>query len=277
MPNDNPPVSKLLFAVTSVETAVLLIAGVGLLLFRTTIAPEWPWELSRFNSLLLGAAYTASLAATAMTIYVRRWAPARIVMPMVFLFTAIVLVVSLADLDRFSFADYSTYLWFLLYIVIPVNAAYHIWLNRKLKPYNPAPLALPWRVALLTPTILLGAYGLGLLLAPASSSDFWPWAIDDFHGRMYSVLYLTPALGAVLLWRAASAVELLTMGLTLAVGGIVPIVGLAIVDADVDTVGWSDAGTWLWLGSFAVLSLAGLGLIWLSQSQDTPDRTRILS
>jgi hypothetical protein len=268
--NDNPLVSRLFIGVTAVETIVLLVAGVGLMLFRTTIGPEWPWELSRFNTILLGSAYAASMVATAMTVYVRRWAPARTVMPMILLFTAVILVVSLIDLDRFDFGYYSAYVWFLLYIVIPVNVAYHIWLYRNIKPFNPNPLAMPWRAILLLPTILLGVYGLGLLLAPASFSDFWPWALDDFHGRMYSVLYLTPALGAIILWRSAAAVELLVLGLTLTVGGFIPIVGVAIVDAEIDKVDWNEVGTWLWNGSFAILFFTGLGLIWRSFSQDTP-------
>lgn len=267
MPNDNPPITKLLFGVTAVESAVLVIAGIGLLLLPNTVKAEWPWALSSFNALLLGTAYSASLVATVMTVYVRRWAPARIVVPMIFLFTTIVLVVSLVDPDRFDFGDYSTYIWFFLYIVIPVNAAYFIWLTRSLKPQNPAPLVMPWQAVFLVPTILLGLYGLGLLLAPATFSDFWPWPIDNFHGRMYSVLYLTPGLGAILLWRAAASVELLTLGMTMIVGGTIPIVGLVIVDADVDKVNWNEAGTWLWIGSFALLLFAGLGLTWLSRTQ----------
>ena len=274
MQNDNPPIAKLFIGVTAIETFVLVIAGLGLLLFRTTIEPEWPWELSRFNALLLGAAYTASMVATALTVSERRWAPARIVMPMVLLFTAIILAISLADLDRFDFGDYSTYLWFLLYIVIPVNVAYHMWLYRILKPLNPEPMSMPWRVTLLAPTILLGLYGLGLLVAPAIFSDFWPWGIDDFHGRMYSVLFLTPALGAVMLWRAASAVEILALGLTLAVGGFIPVVGLVIVDADVNKIDWNDVGTWMWLGSFAILFVAGVGLIWRSMTQAALSRAQ---
>jgi hypothetical protein len=268
MHHENPPITRLLFWVTAVESFVLLIAGTGLLFFSSVIIPEWPWQLSRFNALLLGAIYTASLLSTVMTVYVRRWAPARIVMPMIFLFTTIVLLVSLAYLDRFEAAKYSTWLWFLLYIAIPANAAYHIWLHRDLKSYYPFPLTTRWRPVLLGPPILLGAYGLGLLLVPDTSSGFWPWAIDDFHARVYSVLYLTPAFGAVLLWRAAASIELLTLGMTVALGGFIPVVGLALVDQSVNKVDWSQAGTWLWIGSFAILLLSGLGLMWRSRDQE---------
>lgn len=254
--------------ITAVECLVLLVAGGGLLFLPSVMGPEWPWELSPFNTLLLGAAYSSSLMATVTMVYNGRWAAARIVLPMIFFFTAIVLVVSLAYLDRFDAGSYSTWVWFALYIVIPVNALYHMWLYRKLKPYHPIPLPTPWRSVLLIPIILLGLYGAGLLIAPETFSDFWPWPIDAFHGRVYSVLYLTPALGAILVWRNAASLELTALGLTLSVGGLVAVVGLPVVDNAAGKVPWSQTGTWLWVASFAILLSAGLGLLWRSRSQE---------
>ncbi|MEN8240106.1 MAG: hypothetical protein ABFR53_13005, partial [Actinomycetota bacterium] len=243
--NENPKITRLFSWVTATESGVLLVAGVGLLLFPWIMGPLWPWDLTPFNALLLGSIYSASLVATLATVGFGRWAPARIVAPMIFLFTIIVLLVSLADLDRFDLGHYSSWLWFLLYVGIPLNAGYYLWQQRGRAPYVPHPLAGPWTLVLLAPVALLGLYGLGLLVAPEQASSFWPWPIDAFHGRMYSVAYLTPALGAVLLWRAAAPVESLTMGLTQASGGIIPIVGLVIVDANVGgKVDWSASGTW---------------------------------
>jgi hypothetical protein len=270
MYNDNPQISKLLYWVTFIETLVLLGAGGGLLLFPSLIGPLWPWDLLPFNAVLLGAVYTASLMATAITVYVKHWAPTRVVVPMIFLFTTVVLVVSLVNIDRFDFGRFGTWLWFLLYIGIPANAAYSMWLTRKQQPYFPYPIAKSWRIVLLLPIIILGVYGVGLLVAPETLSSFWPWPIDAFHGRMYSVLYLTPGLGALLLWRAAASIEMLTLGITLAVGGLVPIVGVPIVNMGLDKVDWSLLGTRVWIGTFTVLFLTGLGIIGKSRSQERP-------
>ena len=271
--NENPKISKLLIWVTSIESFVLLVAGVGLLILPSVVAPEWPWELTPFNSLLLGSVYSAALVATVITVRVARWAPARIVFPMIALFTTIVLVVSLVEFDRFEAGKYSTWLWLLLYIGIPANALFHIWLYRNLKPYDPSPMAVRQRMVLLLPTLVLGLYGIALLVAPTSSAEFWPWPVDAFHGRMYSVAYLTPAFGAVLLWRAAAEVELLTLGLTMAAGGIVPIVGLVVIDLQKDNVDWGRSGTWLWIGSFLVLFLSGVGLAMRSRLLARPHTT----
>lgn len=265
--NDNPEITTLLLLVTAFESAVLFVAGLGLLVAPGVLGPMWPWSLAPFNTLLLGAIYTSSLVATTTVVYVKRWAPTRVVLPMILMFTTVVLIVCLFYLDRFDFQRWVTWLWFLLYLIIPANAVYHLWLYRNLKPFNPSPLPAPWRTVLLIPTMLLGLYGLGLLIAPNQFSSFWPWPIDDFHGRVYSVLYLTPATGAVLLFGAAASIELLAMGLTQVVGAGIAIGGLVLVDHQVDKIKWSAIGTWLWIGSFAILFLTGAGLIWQSRAR----------
>ena len=84
---------------------------------------------------------------------------------------------------------------------------------------------------------------------------------------MYSGLYITPGLGGLLLFGAAASIELLAAGLTQVVGGVVPIVGLVIIDNQVDKVDWSAVGTWLWIGSFAVILLTGTGLVWMTRER----------
>lgn len=265
--NNMPRITTLLFVLTAFESVVLLVAGVGLLVAPDVLGPMWPWALTPFNTLLLGAIYTSSLAATLMVVYVKRWAPARVVLPMILIFTTVVLIVCLFYIGRFDFQRWETWLWFWLYLIIPANAAYHVWLYRNLKPFNPLPLPALWRAVLLIPTMLLGLYGISLLIAPDTFSTFWPWPIDDFHGRVYSVLYITPATGALLLFGAAASIELLTMGLTQIVGAGIVIVGLVIIDVRLDKIDWSAAGTWLWIGSFAIILLTGVGLIWQSRER----------
>ena len=267
MRDQNPETTGLFKWVTAVESLVLIVAGGGLLFFPSVMVPLWPWELSPFNALLLGSIYSASLVATTLTVMYGRWSPARIVAPMILLFTTVVLVVSLAELGRFDLGHYSTWLWFVLYVGIPLNAAFYLWHERGRPPAVPDPLPDPWRAVILLPVAALGVYGVALLVAPDTFSSFWPWGIDAFHGRMYSVAFLTPALGAILVWKSAASREALTLGLTLVAGGIAPIVGLPLVNRGRDKVDWAGAGTWLWIASFAILVLAGAALVWRSRTQ----------
>lgn len=268
--NPNPPVSVLLQGVTAVEVLVLLVSGGGLFFLPTVLPEIWPWQLTPFNTVFLGAVYLAAMVTAAMLVLIGRWSPARVVVPMILVFTVIVLILSLVYLERFDVASPFTWLWFVLYIGIPVNAAFHLWLYRTLPPASPLQLGPRWRSYLLAQAVVLGLYGIGLLVAPDRFSVFWPWPVDDFHARLYSAAFLSPALGALLLLRGTAWDEVLTMGLTQGVLGLLPILGLVVVDARVHRVAWTSTGTWLWIGGFVVLFVAGVGLVRASRQLPRP-------
>ncbi|HEX5780097.1 MAG TPA: DUF4383 domain-containing protein [Xanthobacteraceae bacterium] len=257
---NNPRVTELLLAVTGIEVLVLLGAGGGLLLVPADMAAIWPWKLTPFNAGFLGAIYLASAAPTISLVLIGRWAPARVVVPMIFLFSAVVLAVSLVYLDRFIPGNPSTWLWFLLYVGIPLNAAWHIRLYRDLPPAGP-PWPAPQRAALLAFQAALALYGLALLAAPGAATAFWPWPIDAFHGRVYSVVFLTPSIGLWLLARAGDRAETAAMAATLLVGGVLAIAALAAVDLRAYRIVWSAPGTLLWLAIFGAIACAGVLLL----------------
>jgi hypothetical protein len=269
MQSDNPQISPLLRWVTAFEVSVLVVSGGGLFFLPTILGQWWPWPLTPFNTRLLGAIYVASLISALLLVLYNRWTPARIVTPMILIFTIIVLIVSLTNVSYFT-VPWSMILWFALYIIIPLNAAYHLWLYRKLSPAQPVAIPATLRWWLRIQALVLGLYGLGLLIAPATFSAFWPWRIDDFHGRMYSVAFITPAVGAWLVSQSTSRVDLQTLGLTQIAGGLLPIIGMLIVSPTVPLerqINWSLGGTWLWTAIFAVLFLSGVVMVW--QARET--------
>ncbi len=259
--SSNPRVSDLLLALTALEVLVLLASGGGLLAIPDDLAAIWPWELPPFNAAFFGAVYLASLLSAAMLAYTGRWSPARIVLPMILLFTAVLFVLTLVYLDRFELVNAFTWIWLALYTLIPLNAAYHLWLYRGWKPAGAAVPGGAVRVLLLLIAAVYGLYGLGLLAAPGPFSAFWPWAVDEFHARMYSVAFLTPALGALLLLRAAAWAEVFSLGLTLAGGGLFTLLGFLLVALRLGRVDWAAPGTWLWLALFAGFLASGLALL----------------
>ncbi len=263
--DDNPPLTPLLRLFTLIEVIVLAGAG-GLLFFLPDWARAlWPWPLTPFNTLFLGAIYLGALPAIASMLLAGRWAPARAVLPALFIFTAIVLIVSALNLDRFDFQlDYQrwgSWLWFVLYFALPVNSAYHLWLYRRRPPADSTPTPPAWRIYLLGAAIVLGLYGLGLLITPATFSAFWPWPIDEFHGRIYSATFISGAAGLYAVARVASRIEFLTAGLAQGAFGLFAIAGVLIVDASVRRVDWSLPGSWLWAGAFAIALAAGVGMV----------------
>ena len=258
----NPRISNILLGVTWLEVVILMWAGLGLLLYPPVMAPFWPWPLAPFNLRYMGALYTAALVAAFLQARSGRWSPARVVTPMIFIFTLVVTVYSFVHLDRFDLHRPEAWIWFILYIGVCINAGVHLWLYRKWP--RPQPGGSPrgaLRTALWILIITLGAYGLSLLVAPTAASWFWPWKLDAFHAHLYSVTFLTPALGAWLLLHGATRNEQQTLGLTLAAWGLLPIFALIWVDATVKPVHWEFTGTWLWLALFVGMTGVGLRLV----------------
>ncbi len=60
--------------------------------------------------------------------------------------------------------------------------------------------------------VILGLYGLALLLALTFSTSFWPREIDKLHTRVYCAISLTGAVGSFVLVSSAASVELLMIG-----------------------------------------------------------------
>jgi hypothetical protein len=102
-----------------------------------------------------------------------------------------------------------------------------------------------------------------LLIAPIAASAFWPWPLDEFHAQLYSVTFLTPALGAWVLLRGATRSDLRALGLTLAAWGVLPILGLILADVSVKRIHWDAAETVSWLLLFGLMGVLGA---WLSRA-----------
>lgn len=271
----NPRITRLLWVLTAVEAAVVAMAG-GALFFLPGLARElWPWALTPFNTAALGAVYLGALVAIVALVGVGRWAPARLVVPAIGAFTGIVLIVSLVYLERFDYTRWGTWLWFLLYISLPVNAAYHVWLYRQQPPALAQPVAAWWRSVLLAVAVVAGLYALGLLLVPDAMTGFWPWRVDDFHGRVYSAAFVSVAIMSYMAANRAARVELLTVGLSVAASGGLTLLSLPLVDSNLHVVNWSGAGTWLWLAAFAALMGVGIGTAWLGLRMAAPAKQEV--
>lgn len=173
----------------------------------------WPWALAPYNLRFLGALYTAALVAAVLQSWYGGWAPARIVTTMIFVFTLVVTVLSFVHLDRFDPVRLEGWIWFVLYVGVCVNAGMHLLRYRRLPAVAPAPSSAA-RAALLAQAVVLGAYGLALLVATDAAARLWPWKIDAFHAQLYSVTFLTPAAGVHALRRSAARIDWSTLGLT---------------------------------------------------------------
>lgn len=258
------PIPRPLLAMTSVEFVVLFFSGTGLAFQHELTARWWPWpDLTLFNSRFLGAIYLTSLVAVACLLATRRWSPARVVVPMIGIFTLCVIVVSMAYLSRFAFSDRPLPVigWFVLYVALPVCAFWYVWQLRGRGRAPGAATPVAWRYWLRLFAVLMTGQAVGLLVAPEEVTEFWPWTVDAFHGQLYAATFLAGGVGAWLVSVRATRAELFTFGLTQASFGLFAIGGAALVDLDTGVVEWSDPGTTVWLAMMAFCAASGFGVI----------------
>jgi heme/copper-type cytochrome/quinol oxidase subunit 4 len=269
----NPIIAPLLRAVY-ILIAVVVIAGASLFFVPGLMVPRWPWPLAPFNTSFLGTIYVVELVAVTIAVINNRWSPARLVLPISFTFALVITAVSFFYLGRFDTQKWSTYVWFVLYIVGIAVFGYYLWFYRNQPPAETVPVPPAWRTYFMVEGVVYGLYGIGLVALPDTFSAFWPWKIDDFHARLYSAIFIGLAVGMLTLVRAASSMELITMGLTQGILAVFGILGLIIVDASAHRVDWSAPGTWLWIAGLGVLIVAGLGMARLAtQLQARPAMT----
>jgi hypothetical protein len=262
----NPSLSPFVRLFTIV-VALVLIIGSSLFFVPHLIGPRWPWQLSPFNTRFLGAFYLAEMVGVVMLAVVNRWAPGRLALPLSLIFTAVASIATILHFDQFDPQRRATWLWFILYVGSAIISAYFVWRYRSLPPADPTPVPRKWRSYLIVQGSVVGIYGIGLFVVPTIFSAFWPWALDSFHAQVYSAIFVTNAAGALILSRAATPVEWITLGLAQAVFGLFAILGVIIVDATARRVDWTLSGAWLWVGAFAALCIAGLAMVWQAYAQ----------
>lgn len=263
---ENPPLTSGLRQFGLFAAAMLFIAGGGLFFVAEAARADWPWTIGTYDAHFLGAVLLAAFTAAFLLGYYGRWAPARLVLPMLFVLTGGLLVASLFEPRRFDFRQATTWLWFGLDGLFFFTTAYYLWRYRGVPALEIYPTPLGWRNALLILALVLGLYGGLMFLFPTVFTAFWPWPVDAFHGRLYSAIFTTAAAGAVGLSQWAAPVERLTLGAVYSVLGLFALFGVIIAGAVAPGVAWTSPGVWLWLALFGLLFLAGLALIWWSSS-----------
>lgn len=267
----NPPLPRWLRLVVWFQAAALLAAGGGLFFRSETVAALWPWSLAPYDARFLGAVFLAALAALSTQLIYPRWAPARLLLPMSFVFSALQVLVSLIDRQRFHFEGWPAWAWLGVSLALAVIAAYCLYRYGHLPSPVTYPTPLAWRRVLLAQAVAAGLYGLAMFAMPRWLTSFWPWEVDAFHGRLYSVVFTALAVGALGLAHWAAPVERLSLGLAYAVLGLFALFGVFIADASTNHVDWLRPGAWLWLLIFGAEFALGLALIgWSSNQQETP-------
>jgi hypothetical protein len=257
----NPRVPDFLRAVTWVECAV--VGGAAALLLTVPKwggQDVWAWITPPFNARYVGAIYLGALVPLLIFAATARWSPGRIVLWMIFVFTTVIGVVMLAYAGRFEWARFATWVFWALYVFLPINSAVFLWRLRDLRVPEPL-VRMPAVMTALA--LVFGGYGLALLVIPEDATRFWPWPVDAFHARIYAATYLTPAVGALVIRPGGTPEEIRTLAATMIVFGLAAVLALLATDPIVPAAAKVDydAGTWAFLAINVAPVLAGAALL----------------
>ena len=251
----------------AIEALILLTAGVVLYCLPLWDGLRWPWALRPYNTVFLGGIYWAAFAVVSLQLLQRRWVPARLIQPMIFVFSLVLLLVSLAYPGEFNFQRRLVKSWFLVYTVVPLGAALSFAQLRRIvavrdrSSFNGLRPSRRTVQGLRLKAIALVGYGVAMLAIPAIAAAFWPWWIDSFHARLYSAIFLATGLANWQLSRLASAHEWVVLGIAELLLGALPLWGIFNLDRMVGKIDWSLSGTWIWFGLLGLWAIAGLALI----------------
>ena len=251
----------LLMALVFTSIILLSIVGGGLFFFPDALGSRWVWPLTPFNLRFLGAIYLTSLIALVSFVLARQDTITRLIVPMMWVFTTVVLLVSCLHLEQFSASRRATDIWFWLYLIDCVGASYYLGVFRQQSFRGLRRLPRAWSIGLGVQAGLLGAYGLGLLIFPTTTSSSWSWSLDTFHSRLYSSIFLAGAVGSALLAQRAKPIECRALGVIQVAFSVLVFAGVWLVDKVGSKIDWGLTSNWTWLGMMVLFGIVGLGLI----------------
>ena len=181
----------------------LFVLFQALLVGSALIEPEWitlvlPWPASPLNARFTGALYLMGAISAALCMFARRFAAVRISLIEIGVVTGGLLLITVPHFGEFTAANFPSR-WTIFYTVDPLATALLAWVFLGRDPVPPG--RNPYRPLFLTYAAVLGVAGLALLLFPSVAAGLWPWSLPPILGQVYSVFFLTFALGGLLCAR----------------------------------------------------------------------------
>jgi hypothetical protein len=181
----------------------LFVVFQALIVASALIEPTWislvmPWPASPLNARFIGALYVMGIISALLSAFAKRYAAVRISLIEIGFVTGVLLLITIPHFGGFT-SETFPYRWTIFYTIDPLVTLLIVWVLRS---RDPAPLGRNplWPLFLLY-AMVLGVAGLALLLLPSVAVSLWPWPLPPILGQVYSIFFLTFALGGVLAMR----------------------------------------------------------------------------
>ena len=188
--------------------AFALWVGVWGYFVPSEISRAIPWQVPALHGRFIGAMYLSGTVLMGLSLFARRLVEVRTAVPMAAIWTGMLLLVSLLNIDQFDFSRPPVWFWFTAYVVYPVAGA---WLAYAYLPPAPArgAVAPDWvRIYLVFQGVACTVLAVCLFFAPAATAAVWPWRISPLLTQIYAGPFLSYGIGSLLLARQRRWIDL---------------------------------------------------------------------
>jgi hypothetical protein len=213
-----------------------------------------PWQVPALHARFIGAMYLSATVVLGLALIARHLVEVRTLVPMIAIWTGMLLLVSLLHLKEFDFSRTQVWFWFGAYIVYPVVGAWLAYAYRPPPPPKSAAAVPDWvRAYLLVQGVICTALALLLFFAPAWMASIWPWRISPLLTQIYSGPFLSYGVGSLLLARRQYWIDL-----RIVLTGMFAFVAFVLVASWIHRGVFGQIGlaAQLWFGGFAVVTAA---------------------
>lgn len=180
--------------------------------------------------------------------------------PAVLIFTTLLLIVTLLNLEAFDFDLVPVWVWTGSYVVYPLlGVALILWTRGRTGPPSPGPsLTIAARRVLQVQAGFYGVIGVLLLVAREVMVDAWPWPISNGLAQFYSGPFLAIAWCC---WRYSARATLVdAMPITIAMLTFT-VATVAVSVRHHSLFSASEVATWVWFAWFGAGAVAAAWLL----------------
>jgi len=156
-----------------------------------------PWDASPLNTRFIAALYLMGAISALLCMVATSYTEVRLSLIEIGIVTGMLLLLTVPHFGEFNATTFP-YRWTIFYTIDPLVTGLILWRMRK---HNPVSVGRNVLAPLFTVyAALLAIIGAVLLVAPTVAAQLWPWALPPILGQVYSVFFLTFAVGG---WLAA--------------------------------------------------------------------------
>ncbi len=180
---------------------VLLLAGV--VGFWGYFAPSnvdaaLPIVVPPLHARFLGAMYLSGATFMILGIRATWWSEVRVMVPMIAVWTGVLGIVSLLNLEVFDWSLKQTWIWWVAYTAYPLIAVWIVYRQRGRKDPRPGPrISYALKTYLFAQGVVVTVLAVALLVAPTEMASRWPWPITPILAHIYGAPFLSYGLGSL--------------------------------------------------------------------------------